>query len=397
METSMALFPSSPSPSLPPKKFEPKVETIKRRLLKKGLEPTPKIIHTLRKKEIQKHNRKLNKIRRTQQPPPLTESEKQALAEESHFLTVKREYRDFTKAVEPRGSGVLLEGRPWEKMGKVKLREISGRCKDFDRGKPKRENLRELKEIFEGNLKWVLDDDIDFEDDDFSRTENETNLEPSRRKCSEGETIQFLVNKLCLKEVTTVKDWKLARMMKQSGLQFTERQLLKIVDTLGARGQWKQALAVVEWVYNDKDRKEFMSRFVYTKVLSVLGKARRPHEALHIFNLMREDCNTYPDMAAYHSIAVTLGQAGLLKELMKVMEVMREKPPKRVSIMRKKDWDLCLEPDLVIYNAVLNACIPSQQWKGASWVFEQLRKGGLKPNGATYGLAMEVILGSCYL
>ncbi|CAI0405531.1 unnamed protein product [Linum tenue] len=357
METSMALFPSSPSPSLPPKKFEPKVETIKRRLLKKGLEPTPKIIHTLRKKEIQKHNRKLNKIRRTQQPPPLTESEKQALAEESHFLTVKREYRDFTKAVEPRGSGVLLEGRPWEKMGKVKLREISGRCKDFDRGKPKRENLRELKEIFEGNLKWVLDDDIDFEDDDFSRTENETNLEPSRRKCSEGETIQFLVNKLCLKEVTTVKDWKLARMMKQSGLQFTERQLLKIVDTLGARGQWKQALAVVEW----------------------------------------EDCNTYPDMAAYHSIAVTLGQAGLLKELMKVMEVMREKPPKRVSIMRKKDWDLCLEPDLVIYNAVLNACIPSQQWKGASWVFEQLRKGGLKPNGATYGLAMEVILGSCYL
>ncbi|CAI0405532.1 unnamed protein product [Linum tenue] len=392
METSMALFPSSPSPSLPPKKFEPKVETIKRRLLKKGLEPTPKIIHTLRKKEIQKHNRKLNKIRRTQQPPPLTESEKQALAEESHFLTVKREYRDFTKAVEPRGSGVLLEGRPWEKMGKVKLREISGRCKDFDRGKPKRENLRELKEIFEGNLKWVLDDDIDFEDDDFSRTENETNLEPSRRKCSEGETIQFLVNKLCLKEVTTVKDWKLARMMKQSGLQFTERQLLKIVDTLGARGQWKQALAVVEWVYNDKDRKEFMSRFVYTKVLSVLGKARRPHEALHIFNLMREDCNTYPDMAAYHSIAVTLGQAGLLKELMKVMEVMREKPPKRVSIMRKKDWDLCLEPDLVIYNAVLNACIPSQQWKGASWVFEQLRKGGLKPNGATYGLAMEVML-----
>ncbi|CAI0406374.1 unnamed protein product [Linum tenue] len=330
METSMALFPSSPSPSLPPKKFEPKVETIKRRLLKKGLEPTPKIIHTLRKKEIQKHNRKLNKIRRTQQPPPLTESEKQALAEESHFLTVKREYRDFTKAVEPRGSGVLLEGRPWEKMGKVKLREISGRCKDFDRGKPKRENLRELKEIFEGNLKWVLDDDIDFEDDDFSRTENETNLEPSRRKCSEGETIQFLVNKLCLKEVTTVKDWKLARMMKQSGLQFTERQLLKIVDTLGARGQWKQALAVVEW----------------------------------------EDCNTYPDMAAYHSIAVTLGQAGLLKELMKVMEVMREKPPKRV----------------------LNACIPSQQWKGASWVFEQLRKGGLKPNGATYGLAMEVML-----
>jgi len=46
---------------------------------------------------------------------------------------------------------------------------------------------------------------------------------------------------------------------------------------------------------------------------------------------------------------------------------------------------------------VLNACVPSKQWKGVSWVFKQLRKSGLKPNGATYGLAMEVITGLQYL
>lgn len=40
---------------------------------------------------------------------------------------------------------------------------------------------------------------------------------------------------------------------------------------------------------------------------------------------------------------------------------------------------------------LLNACAQSHQWKGVSWVFNQLRKSGLKPNGATYGLAMEVI------
>lgn len=39
---------------------------------------------------------------------------------------------------------------------------------------------------------------------------------------------------------------------------------------------------------------------------------------------------------------------------------------------------------------VLNACVPSHEWKAVSWVFSQLRKSGLKPNGATYGLAMEV-------
>lgn len=41
---------------------------------------------------------------------------------------------------------------------------------------------------------------------------------------------------------------------------------------------------------------------------------------------------------------------------------------------------------------VLNACVQSRQWKGVYWVFKQLRKSSLKPNGATYGLAMEVSL-----
>ncbi|KAE8655146.1 hypothetical protein F3Y22_tig00117034pilonHSYRG00910 [Hibiscus syriacus] len=60
--------------------------------------------------------------------------------------------------------------------------------------------------------------------------------------------------------------------------------------------------------------------------------------------------------------------------------------------MRHKKWEPMLEPDIVVYNAVLNACVPLHQWKGISWVFDQLRKTGLRPNGATYGLAMEVLI-----
>lgn len=60
----------------------------------------------------------------------------------------------------------------------------------------------------------------------------------------------------------------------------------------------------------------------------------------------------YPDMVAYHSIAVTLGQAGLLKELLKVIESMKQKPSKRINNMFHKNWDPVLEPDLIIYNAV---------------------------------------------
>ncbi|MCI23806.1 pentatricopeptide repeat-containing protein chloroplastic-like, partial [Trifolium medium] len=55
-------------------------------------------------------------------------------------------------------------------------------------------------------------------------------------------------------------------------------------------------------------------------------------------------------MAAYHSIAVTLGQAGLLKELLNIVEYMRQKP-ETFNYMYRKNWDPRLEPDVVIYNA----------------------------------------------
>ncbi|XP_052204949.1 pentatricopeptide repeat-containing protein At5g67570, chloroplastic-like [Diospyros lotus] len=223
--------------------------------------------------------------------------------------------------------------------------------------------------------------------------EEKRNWAPAKRSRSEAETIRFLVDKLSCTELN-VKDWKFSRMMKQSGLQFTEGQLLKLVEGLGDKGKWRHALSVVHWVYSQKERRHYKSRFVFTKLLAVLGKARRTCEALKIFDLMLEHCQTYPDMAAYHSIAVTLGQAGLLKKLLNIVECMREKPTKRIKNMRSKNWDPALQPDLVVFNAVLNACVPSHQWKGVSWVFEQLRKNGLKPNGATYGLAMEVMLHS---
>ncbi|XP_020520883.1 pentatricopeptide repeat-containing protein At5g67570, chloroplastic isoform X2 [Amborella trichopoda] len=163
---------------------------------------------------------------------------------------------------------------------------------------------------------------------------------------------------------------------------------------LGAVGNWMQALFVVEWVYKTDHYKHHKSRFVYTKLLAVLGKARRPSEALDIFNEMREDYFLYPDMAAYHSIAVTLGQAGQVKELLKVIDYMRQRPSKKALNVQRKSWNPCLEPDVVIYNAVLNACVPCGDWKGVFWVLGQMRHSGLKPSGATYGLAMEVMLKS---
>lgn len=56
-------------------------------------------------------------------------------------------------------------------------------------------------------------------------------------------------------------DWKFSRIMKQSGMFFTEMHLLKIVERLGVLGNWSQALSVVEWVYNEKQYKHRKSRY----------------------------------------------------------------------------------------------------------------------------------------
>ncbi|GMJ03848.1 embryo defective 1408, DELAYED GREENING 1, EMBRYO DEFECTIVE 246, thermo sensitive leaf color 1 [Hibiscus trionum] len=385
-----------PSPNLPPapSQFEPNADNIKRKLLRQGVHPTPKIIRTLTKREILKHNRKA-KQQSQSETPSLTASDLQSLAEQSHFLTLKREYKRFSKALNPKTErrGPSLVGKPWERIEGAKLQDLVS--EEFNGVSLKRENLKELREMFEEDLRWVLDDDVEVEDDGWllPTDKQEQDLDPSKRWRNEKEAIRFLVDRLSEREITE-RHWKFVRIMKQSGLQFTEWQLLRIVEGLGKNGNWRQAMAVVQWLYGNKERKDFKSRFVYTKLLSVLGKARRPQEALWIFKLMLGDCLIYPDLAAYHSIAVTLGQAGLLKELLNIIERMRQKPSKRIKNMRSKKWDPVLEPDLVVYNAVLNACVPLHQWKGVSWVFEQLRKSGLRPNEATYGLAMEVMLQS---
>ncbi|CAL5369372.1 unnamed protein product [Camellia sinensis] len=66
---------------------------------------------------------------------------------------------------------------------------------------------------------------------------------------------------------------------------------------------------------------------------------------------MMEDCQIYPDMPSYHSAAVTLGHAGFLKELLKIIECMGEKPAKRIKNMRHKNWDPILQSDVAVFNA----------------------------------------------
>ncbi|XP_076956828.1 pentatricopeptide repeat-containing protein At5g67570, chloroplastic-like [Bidens hawaiensis] len=376
-------------PPHPPLPQPPDTEPIKQNLISKGITPTPKLIHTLRKKQIQKSNRR--------RPIPTDQSSPQQ-QEQAQFQTLKDEFKSFNRAIskatktkQDMGLSSLV-GKPWERLERAELMEYAAVNKEIVAGgNLKYEHLEELSEFIEkerDKFKWVMEDDIELED---GLLENKSNSVRPKRKVNDNEAIKFLVDRLSGTELS-MKNWKFSRMMKQSELQFTEDQLLKIVGGLGDKGQWRHALSVVKWVYSSKEHKHFKSRFVYTKLLSVLGKARRPNEALQIFNSMRADYHIYPDMAAYHCIAIALGQSGLLKELVNVIDCMKQQPSKMMK--KRKNWDPVLQPDLVVYNAVLNACTLTGDWKGVPWVFDELRRSGLKPSGATYGLAMEVMLAS---
>ncbi|KAK1323431.1 Pentatricopeptide repeat-containing protein [Acorus calamus] len=372
---------------------EPNMEHLKQRLLRKGVTPTPKILHALRKKELQKSIRRSSKnLSSSTTTTTISQTLETPIPdEEALYRTISREYRVFNAELASRDRMV---GKPWEGRSDTDdglRKNFAGLGEEEFGGRGlKEEHLKELREMF---IKRMLFDDdlesIDGGEEGFGGVKGV----PLKRRFSDEDAIQFLVDKLRRANLSK-QDWKFLRMMKQSGLRFTEPCMLRIVESLGEFGEWRHALSVVEWVYAEKEYKHSQSRFVYTKLLAVLGKARRPNEALQVYNKMREDCQIYPDMPAYHSIAVTLGQAGLVKELLNVIEYMKQKPSKRLKNMRHKNWDPCLDPDVVIYNALLNACIPSQQWKGVSWVLKQMRHSGVKPTETTYGLAMEVMLKS---
>ncbi|KAJ0975791.1 hypothetical protein J5N97_017756 [Dioscorea zingiberensis] len=187
-------------------------------------------------------------------------------------------------------------------------------------------------------------------------------------------------------------EWQFSKMIHSAKIKFTDHSILRMVQILGDLGNWKRVLQVVEWLQSRERFKSYKSRYIYTSVLDVLGKARRPIEALNVFHLMRQKLSSYPDMAAYHCIAVNLGQAGLMKELFDVIDCMKTLPKKKFDLGPLQKWDPRVEPDLVIYNAVLNACVQQKQWEGAFWVLQQLKIQHLKPSNTTYGLVMEVML-----
>ncbi|WVZ01699.1 hypothetical protein V8G54_022505 [Vigna mungo] len=189
-------------------------------------------------------------------------------------------------------------------------------------------------------------------------------------------------------------EWIFSKMIRSARLKFSDYSITRIITILGKLGNWQRVIQVIEWLQKRERFKSTKLRNIYTAALVALGKSRRPVEALNIFHAMQQQMSSYPDLVAYQSIAVTLGQAGHMKELFDVIDIMRSPPKKKFKTGVFKSWDPRLEPDIVVYHSVLNACVKQKQWEGAFWVLQQLKKQGQQPSATTYGLVMEVML-SC--
>lgn len=187
-------------------------------------------------------------------------------------------------------------------------------------------------------------------------------------------------------------EWMFSNMMRSANIRFSDHSILRIIQLLEKLGNWRRVLQIIEWLQSRERFKSHKMRYIYTTALNVLRKSKRPVEALNLFHAMQKQMCIYPDLVAYRSIAVTLGQAGYLKELFDVIDSMRSLPKKNFKTGVLEKWDPCLEPDIVVYNAVLNACVKREKWEGAFWVLQQLKEQGHELSSTTYGLVMEVML-----
>ncbi|GER40980.1 pentatricopeptide repeat-containing protein [Striga asiatica] len=172
--------------------------------------------------------------------------------------------------------------------------------------------------------------------------------------------------------------WQFSKMMMSARIKFSDHSILRVVQILGNLGNWKRVLQVIEWI---RARERFKSNRISSFYTSKIK-----------LKIYQEQMASYPDIVAYRCIAVTLGQAGHMKELFDVIDTMRSPPKKKFKSNLIEKWDPRLEPDAVVYNAVLNACVRREKWEGAFWVLQQLSEQGKQPSSTTYGLVMEVML-----
>ncbi|KAJ8549271.1 hypothetical protein K7X08_032978 [Anisodus acutangulus] len=311
-----------------------------------------------RKKSEEKDNLDSVKRKKVEEKGKFGNYEKDKCVKSSDFVKVNEKY-EGVGVVKEKGSG-----------GKLEFRKVK--------------NQKELSISKERHVD-------EMEREAFKSMDGDAYDKPRVTKAEMEERIQKLAKCLNGGDID-MPEWMFSQMMRSAQIKFSDHSIVRVIQILGRLGNWRRVLQVIEWLRSRERFKSHKLRYVYTAALDALGKARRPVEALNLFHAMQEHISSYPDIVAYRCIAVTLGQAGHMKELFDVIDTMRSPPKKKFKANIIEKFDPRLEPDVVVYNAVLNACVCRKSWEGAFWVLQQLKLRDQQPSITTYGLVMEVML-----
>lgn len=140
-----------PSPSRGKSRPASTTETLRRRLLRRGVSPTPKILHTLRKKEA------LKALRRARKDTEAAAAAAAALHPRGGALAVAEEDEDETRFRAAAAEYQALVGRPWDGAARGVAAPRGGGGE-----KEGLEGLREMLVARRGDgFRWLLDDDIE--------------------------------------------------------------------------------------------------------------------------------------------------------------------------------------------------------------------------------------------
>lgn len=326
------------------------------------LEFKPSFDEYLKAMESVKEKKQRDSVRRkkSEEKGKFVKSEKEKCVESSDFVKLNEKYE---------GVGVVKESGGG---GKLEFRKVENK---------KRQSISKDKNV---------DEMVSMEREAFKTMDGDVYDKPRVTKAEMEERIQKLAKCLNGADID-MPEWMFSQMMRSAQIKFSDHSILRIIQILGRLGNWRRVLQVIEWLRSRERFKSHKLRYIYTAALDALGKAKRPVEALNLFNAMQEHITSYPDLVAYRCIAVTLGQAGHMKELFDVIDTMRSPPKKKFKTNIIEKFDPRLEPDVVVYNSVLNACVRRKSWEGAFWVLQQLKLRNEQPSITTYGLVMEVM------
>ncbi|XP_038894405.1 pentatricopeptide repeat-containing protein At1g30610, chloroplastic isoform X2 [Benincasa hispida] len=307
--------------------------------------------------------RNINRSNYTEPKVPRLYNEKR-INFKANTLDIKRESHRASN-----GSSMRISGKIWANDDTKPAKDILNAVKysvQLERnyisgdkvGRKKTEqSYRESSKSGKRFLEFTEDSSLEVEHAAFNNFDALDIMDKPRvSKMEMEERIQMLCKRLNGADID-MPEWMFSQMMRSAKIRYSDHSILRVIQVLGKLGNWRRVLQVIEWL---QMRERFKSH-----------------------KLSEETCGGTQFIPC---------NAGYMKELFDVIDSMRSPPKKKFKTGVLEKWDPRLEPDIVIYNAVLNACVKRKNLEGAFWVLQELKKQGLQPSTSTYGLVMEVML-----